>query len=869
MKSIFLSIAVVLCVCVCSAQSGLLLMDMVHDNPGETPTNSKFKDPIFLDSMGYGAKVFFLSDAAQFGVNWQSFDTTIFPTGSTSRKWVEAKNLDLQQKYSATKAAGVKVYCELDMLVLPTALVTKYKTDICDANGKIDITKPFTQTCFRSLIQQMFDLYPQMDGLIIRTGETYLFDEPYHMGNSPVLHGMSDHRVLVKLLRDEVCVQRDKDLIYRTWDAGQFHSLPKYYLSVADSIPVHPRLYFSIKHTIVDFWRNGITNPALNYFNFGDYWIDDASNHGVYFNPCLGLGQHKQIVEVQCQREYEGKAAHPNYIAKGVIDGLEELKQPGLPVLNSLNSFKTNPLFAGTWTWSRGGGWGGPYITNEFWAELNAFVIAKWTQDPSRTEEDIFTEFARQKGLPDNQIAIFHHLCLLSDQGVMGGQYSNMGSFDVGWTRDDNFNGIGNERGYIDGWIDRNQTEAYIKEKAESLAIWLQIEALSKKLHFSDPALTHFVQVSCTYGRYKYQLFNAAWDIMIRGRIGDKGGAISEVQMEKDIASYDSTLNEWRNFVAANADAPTMYSTLNFRITINKYRDYNYTDGLVKFTAKNNDARIHLAWETAKKYHDHFDIQRSADSINWNTIQTLDGKDTTYQANAYEAYDDAFAEGRNYYRILLYDTTGTLTISQAIAVDALKHADLTGGTAVSENGKVKVSWQTSAEQFNDFFKVLKSTDGTHWKLLQLVDGSGTTSLSHNYEVNDSNPANGLNYYRLNYYYKGKRTVSPVATVDVANTSSDTFIKGEDSRTSETATVLKVHPNPVKGDIHFSLTNYKGTQVTVSLLGASGNAIQTKTIPVTKDNSIYTFSLLKKPVPGIYFLKVTGPGLGITNKIVIE
>ena len=42
------------------------------------------------------------------------------------------------------------------------------------------------------------------------------------------------------------------------------------------------------------------------------------------FNPTLGIGRHRQIVEVQCQREYEGKGAYPNYVVKGVVEGFEE-----------------------------------------------------------------------------------------------------------------------------------------------------------------------------------------------------------------------------------------------------------------------------------------------------------------------------------------------------------------------------------------------------------------------------------------------------------------------------------------------------------------------------------------------------------------
>ena len=119
------------------------------------------------------------------------------------------------------------------------------------------------------------------------------------------------------------------------------------------------------------------------------YWLEESGQYGVPFNPCIGIGKHQQVVEVQCQREYEGKGAHPNYIAKGVIDGFEEFKKPGIKKPYCLNQVKDNPLFKGVWTWSRGGGWGGPYIKNEFWIELNAYVISHWASNPLKTEKEI------------------------------------------------------------------------------------------------------------------------------------------------------------------------------------------------------------------------------------------------------------------------------------------------------------------------------------------------------------------------------------------------------------------------------------------------------------------------------------------------
>ncbi len=51
---------------------------------------------------------------------------------------------------------------------------------------------------------------------------------------------------------------------------------------------------------------------------------------------------------------------------------------------------------AGVWTWTAGDGWHGPDITNEFWVDLNAWVISRFAQQPWRTEPELFAEHARE-----------------------------------------------------------------------------------------------------------------------------------------------------------------------------------------------------------------------------------------------------------------------------------------------------------------------------------------------------------------------------------------------------------------------------------------------------------------------------------------
>lgn len=559
-----------------------VVMDMVHHNPGEAMTESKYLDPAFLKENGYGAKVFFLFEAAQFGIDWKEFDSSLFPDTTKAGEWVAKKAEVIHEKYNATKKEGLNVYCMLDMLVLPSALVEKHKSELTNDKGKIDISKSYTQTCIRELMKEMFETFPQLDGLVIRTGETYLHDAPYYTGNHPVLNGMHDHITLINLLREEVCDKRDKKLFYRTWDMGQLHSIPKYYLSVTNSIEPHPNLYFSIKHTMTDFWRSAITNPDMDYNAMDTYWLEESGQYGVPFNPCIGIGKHQQIVEVQCQREYEGKGSHPNYIAKGVIDGFEEFKKPGIKQPYCLNQVKDNPLFKGVWTWSRGGGWGGPYITNEFWIELNAYVMSHWANDPSREEEELMADFAREKGLPESEIDAFRRLCLLSEDGVIKGQYSTFGDVFVNWTRDDNITGDFFQKAYFDRMIENNRIGDYLKEKKEAVGIWKEIELISRNLHFSSEELSHFVRTSCTYGRIKYGLCAVSWQIMLHGYEAEKTGKSFDREIMNDhIKSFDRLWNEWNELAKHNEDCPSIYKISSsffgvptgIKETVDRYRE--------------------------------------------------------------------------------------------------------------------------------------------------------------------------------------------------------------------------------------------------------------------------------------------------------
>jgi hypothetical protein len=91
----------------------------------------------------------------------------------------------------------------------------------------------------------------------------------------------------------------------------------------------------------------------------------------------------------------------------------------------------------GVWTWSRGGGWEGPYIKNELWCELNAWVMAQWALDPAATELSLFNRFATEKiGLPAAQLAAFREMALLSAEAAWRAKRGTNNSLSPWWSRD-------------------------------------------------------------------------------------------------------------------------------------------------------------------------------------------------------------------------------------------------------------------------------------------------------------------------------------------------------------------------------------------------------------------------------------------------
>jgi hypothetical protein len=276
------------------------------------------------------------------------------------------------------------------------------------------------------------------------------------------------------------------------------------------------------------------------------------------------LGRHRQIIEVQCAPEVYGKGAYPYYIGQGVIDGWEEyewLMYPTDP--KGLRDVVNHPLYAGLWTWSLGGGWDGPYIKNDFWPKMNAFVMKEYAKDTRKTEPEIFAGYARSIGLSEADAARLREMCLLSSKAVLRGQCTTLGaSIDPWWNRDDKM-----DVPDLSDFIAKGLVEKSIAEKWDSVPMWTRMEEIARQIAFSDQATKNFVVTSCVYGRFKYAVAAAAWELLLLGKLGENSGKYDKPRIEKAFVEYDDFWTQWRRLETTNPSCSTIY------------HDYGYAKG--------------------------------------------------------------------------------------------------------------------------------------------------------------------------------------------------------------------------------------------------------------------------------------------------
>lgn len=557
----------------------MFVHDMIHNNPGLAKYESFYNDPEFLKERNYDGKVFDLFECAQFGLDFKKLDLLnpekgpVFPEGGEELEWVQNRSRELKDLYQGMVQKGIEVYFMMDIIVLPKRIVELYP-EILDSEGKIDIRSYKMREVLDVLFEEMFEKFPEISGIYIRYGETYVSEKyftPYHCGNNPIREPeLEYHKFLMHYLLNTVCKKYQRKIFYRTWGFGAFQYDRDLYLKVSDMIEPHPLFYFCIKHTQGDFHRNYL------------------------FNQCLNTGKHQQVVEIQCAREYDGKGAYPCYIAGGVINGFEEYDwmMDGGQTQCLKDVFTEDTMIKGMWLWSRGGGWFGPYINGkndyegsievkdgtEMWPDVNSYVLSRWAKDMSRNDRDYVIEYAKEiLKLSDTDAETYYKILDISAHGILLGRGTDLPglAWNVFWTRDDNVDTAVLLRNLEDA-KEQNMLEDVLKEKAESVDIWKETVALAESL--DDASLWKgYIVTTCKYGYYLFALY----ETVIRANVYRVSN-----EMEKAAAvrpEYDKLWSEWEELYRNHRDCPTLYRKEDIYYDYLGYSCWNGFDRAMKF----------------------------------------------------------------------------------------------------------------------------------------------------------------------------------------------------------------------------------------------------------------------------------------------
>lgn len=123
---------------------------------------------------------------------------------------------------------------------------------------------------------------------------------------------------------------------------------------------------------------------------------------------------------------------------------------------------------------------------------------------------------------------------------------------------------------------------------------------------------------------------------------------------------------------------------------------------LINFNGKTTADGIQLNWATSSESNnDRFDVLRSGDATNFQTITSVKGKGTSTQTNNYAYLDSKPTSGVNYYQLNQVDLDGKATLSEVVAVNfGLKETevaiyanatDLTFNIKAVKNGEAKIA----------------------------------------------------------------------------------------------------------------------------------------------------------------------------------
>ena len=163
-----------------------MLIDMIHENPGEPELRTRYRDPAVLKGMGYEAIVIPGALTALPGAR-EGIESASATARGATRKPADLEAA-IEGQVRAALGLGMKVFFYGDALLLPRQLVEQHPEWLCeDGSGRLCAGKDAVYEAMQEQVAALFRRWPGAAGLVMRTevaaeGMPHMVGTPLHAG---------------------------------------------------------------------------------------------------------------------------------------------------------------------------------------------------------------------------------------------------------------------------------------------------------------------------------------------------------------------------------------------------------------------------------------------------------------------------------------------------------------------------------------------------------------------------------------------------------------------------------------------------------------------------------------------------------------
>lgn len=371
-----------------------------------------------------------------------------------------------------------------------------------------------------------------------------------------------------------------------------------------------------------------------------------------------------------------------------------------------------------------------------------------------------------------------------------------------------------------------------------------------------------------TAGEYEFRLRAASGSVLILDgkKIVDNDGNHSDTTVTSQrqhykagahpilVKYYDRVEDEALEVFYAGPDTDNKFIPIpDDALTSGKFNYPPPPNAPSELVAKNvSFSQIDLSWKDNSADETGFEIYRSLDSAGiYEKIHTSKAGVVMYDDKDLSPYTTY------HYQVKAIGKNGSSDFDKASATTSLSVVFLYFEGNIRDK-EIVLKWATESEINNKLFTLERSGDNQHFKVIDTIVGAGNSTEKVEYQLSDTDPRNGTNYYRL------KQT-------DHNQHSGYSSTLAIDIQRSDLMLTAVLYPMPSNGNVLNLLVDPVSfnKMVRLRIINTNGNKYFDDYIGPEKLQVPYNLFANKFYQKGIYILIIEQDGYQLIKKFVVH